>query len=287
MQRLARAVPDRAARDRVRRAASSRRPTPTSRGRPGSSATTSATAARRAAPRRSCSAGKILRPARRPLQRLDRRHPRRRPARRCATASSSTSRARPRASRPRPSSAPILDAVVAARPSSSAVAARDRAMTASPTPPADRRRRRPPAGPARRHASRRSCPSEVDPTVFDEALPAPARAPAAADAVAGPRRAQGRPAERQARPVGRVRRLPRLHPRRRPAPARLERLRPAREAVREAVRRGGGRHDHAPHRRLARRWRSGSPRSCCSPSGRRRRSATSGSRARTGSRSAR
>ena len=45
-----------------------------------------------------------LRPARRPLQRLDRRHPGGRPARRSATGSSSTSRARPRASRPRPSS---------------------------------------------------------------------------------------------------------------------------------------------------------------------------------------
>ena len=51
-------------------------------------------------------------------------------------------------------------------------------------------------------------------------------------------------------PVGRVRRLPRLHPRRRPAPARLERLRPARAAVRQALRRGGGRHRHAPRRCL-------------------------------------
>ena len=93
-------------------------------------------------------------------------------------------------------------------------------------------------------------PTEVDPTVFDEALPPPARAPAAADALAGPRRAQGRPAERQARPVGRVRRLPRLRARRRPAPARLERLRPARAAVRQALRRGGGRHGHAPDRRV-------------------------------------
>ena len=103
----------------------------------------------------------------------------------------------------------------------------------------DRPRRR-----DRRDAGRRSCPSEVDPTVFDEALPSAARAAAAAHEVAGPRRAEGRPAQRQARPVGRVRGLPRLHPRRRPAPARLERLRPPRAAVREALRRGGGRHRH-------------------------------------------
>ena len=65
-----------------------------------------------------------------------------------------------------------------------------------------------------------------------------------------PRRAQGRPAVGQARPVGRVRRLPRLHPRRRPPPARLERPGAPREAVHQAVRRGGGRHDPLPPRRL-------------------------------------
>ena len=60
-------------------------------------------------------------------------------------------------------------------------------------------------------------------------------------------------------------------------------LRPPREAVRQAVRRGGGRHDHVPRSTPARRWPSGDPRSCCSRSGRRRRSGTSGSRPRTGS----
>ena len=93
-------------------------------------------------------------------------------------------------------------------------------------------------------------PSEVDPTVFDEAFLRQLERLAAAHALAGPRRAEGRPAERQARPVGRVRRLPRLRPRRRPAPARLERLRPPREALRQALRRGGGRHGHAPPRRV-------------------------------------
>ncbi len=77
-------------------------------------------------------------------------------------------------------------------------------------------------------------------------VPAPARAAAPADALARPRRPQGWPAQRQARSIGRVRRLPGLHAGRRPPPARLERLRATREAVREAVRRGGGRHGHAP-----------------------------------------
>ena len=81
-------------------------------------------------------------------------------------------------------------------------------------------------------------------------LPAPARAPPGADAVARPRRSQGRTPERQARPVGGVRRLPRLRARRRPAPARLERLRAPRAALRQAVHRGGGRHRHPARRRL-------------------------------------
>ena len=93
-------------------------------------------------------------------------------------------------------------------------------------------------------------PNDARPDRLRRGVPAPARAPAAAHALAGPGRAQGRPAERQARPVRRVRRLPRLRPRRRPPPARLERLRPPREAVRQAVRRGGGRHDHVPRRRV-------------------------------------
>ena len=102
----------------------------------------------------------------------------------------------------------------------------------------------------------------------------------------GPGRAEGRPAERQARPVRRVRRLSRLRPRRRPPPARLERPRPAREAVRQALHRGGGRHDHDPPRRLGLDGDAAGRTSSSSRSGPRPRSATSGSRRRTRSRSA-
>ena len=91
--------------------------------------------------------------------------------RRCATGSSSTSRARPRASRPRRSSASILDAVVAA---DRRVAPRPRGDRARWTVPDAAQARRPPSGrpPAGRRPARarRSCPSEVDPTVFDEAF---------------------------------------------------------------------------------------------------------------------
>ena len=104
---------------------------------------------------------------------------------------------------------------------------------------ADRARRRHQGVPAQRPR----------PDRLRRGLPAPARAPRRAHEAAGAGRAQGRPAERQARPVGGVRRLPRVRAGRRPAPARLERLRPPREAVRQAVRRGGGRHDHVPPRR--------------------------------------
>ena len=76
-------------------------------------------------------------------------------------------------------------------------------------------------------------------------------------------------------------------PRRRPAPARLERLRPPREAVRQAVHRGGGRHRHPPGRRVGVDGRRAPGEARCSPSARRRPSATSGWPARTGSRSAR
>ena len=155
-------------------------------------------------------------------------------------------------------------------------------MTLPPTPPPEPGADRPDR---RRRAARR-----VGPTArwrqgvpaqrprsdrLRRGVPAPARAPGRAHEAAGPRRAQGRPAERQARPVRRVRRLPRLHPRRRPAPARLERLRPPREAVRQAVRRGGGRHDHVPPRRQPVDGLRAARRSCCSPSGPRRPSATS------------
>ena len=83
-----------------------------------------------------------LRPARRTLQRLGRRHPRGRPARRCATGSSSTSRARPRGSRPR-------------RPSgrSSTRWPRPRSSSAAVTQSPDERA---PAG-GRRAAAPRSC----------------------------------------------------------------------------------------------------------------------------------
>ena len=57
-----------------------------------------------------------------------------------------------------------------------------------------------------------SLPSEVDPTVFDEAFLRQLERLLLLMRVAGPRRAQGRAPQRQARPVGRVRRLPRLHP---------------------------------------------------------------------------
>ena len=87
-----------------------------------------------------------------------------------------------------------------------------------------------PTSSTRRSSTRRSCASSTPP---------------AAPSLPRPGRPQGRSAERQARSVGRVRRLPRLLPRRRPAPARLERPRPAREAVRQALRRGGGRDHHA------------------------------------------
>ena len=109
------------------------------------------------------------------------------------------------------------------------------------------------AGPCRR-GRRRHAPGlpaqRGRPDRLRRGVPAPARTAPAAHALAGPRRAQGRSPERQARPVGRVRGLSRLRARRRPAPARLERLRPPRAALREALRRGGGRHGDAPHRRL-------------------------------------
>ena len=132
------------------------------------------------------------------------------------------------------------------------------AMTASPTPPAEPPDEavapptRPTAGPvtpARPGGVKAFLPERARSDRLRRGVPAPAGAARRAHEAARPGRAQGRPAEREARPVGRVRRLPRLHAGRRPAPARLERLRAAREAVREAVHRGGGRHDHLPRRR--------------------------------------
>ncbi len=177
-----------------------------------------------------------LRPARRPLQRLDRRHPGRRPAV-AAPPDHPQLRGRGRRHHDRgdhpvhPRRGRRADRRVASQ--RSAATAMDSLHDAA--------HRRDPAGlPAERGR----------PDRLRRGVPAPARAPPAPDAVAGPRRTEGRPAERQARPVGRVRGLSRLHPRRRPAPARLERLRPPRAALREALRRGGGRHRHPPHRCL-------------------------------------
>ena len=93
-------------------------------------------------------------------------------------------------------------------------------------------------------------PNEVDPTVFDEAFLRQLERLLLHHASAGARRPQGRSAERQARPIGRVRGLPRLRARRRPPTARLERLRPTGAPVRQAVHRGGGRHRDAAHRCL-------------------------------------
>ena len=81
-------------------------------------------------------------------------------------------------------------------------------------------------------------------------VPAPAGAPDAGHEGGRPGWPQGRPAQRQAGPVGGVHGLPRLRPGRRPALARLERLRAPGEAVHQAVRGGGGRHRHTPPRRL-------------------------------------
>ena len=121
----------------------------------------------------------------------------------------------------------------------------DRTGRRSRAPDAPPRRQRRPASP-----SASGVPAQRPrPHRLRRGLPAPARAAGRAHEAAGPGRAQGRAAERQARPVRGVRRLPRLHPGRRPAPAGLERLRPPREAVRQAVRRGGGRDDHVPPRR--------------------------------------
>ena len=107
------------------------------------------------------------------------------------------------------------------------------------------------AGPARPSGGASRVPAvRRRPDRLRRGVPAPPRAPRGPRPAAGPGRPQGRPAQRQARPVRGVRRLPRLQPGRRPAPARLERLRPPREALRQALHRGGGPDGHLPRRRL-------------------------------------
>ena len=93
-------------------------------------------------------------------------------------------------------------------------------------------------------------PNDLDPTVFDEGFLRQLERLLLLAALARSGRPEGRPAERQAGPERRIRRLSRLHARRRPAATRLERLRPPREALRQAIRRGRGRDDHDPPRHI-------------------------------------
>ena len=196
-------------------------------------------AARRPGPR---GRGQGARPPRRTLQRLGGRPARHRPARASGTGSSSTSRARPRGSPPTRSSG--RSSTASPRRSSSRPPRGPAPWSAPrrtpPAPPGRPVRRRPPCLPAVRRRSHR----------LRRGLPAPPRAARRARPATGPGRPQGRAAEREARPVGGVRRLPRLQPGRRPAPARLERLRAPGEALRQALHRGGGPDGHLPGRRL-------------------------------------
>ena len=159
------------------------------------------------------------------------------------------------------------------------------AMTASPTPPADTpdeaaaKPARPPAAPTA-HAGgvKAFLPNELDPTVFDEGflrqlerlgvlMKQPVRG-----GLKGGRRSvkRGQSVEfadyREYALGDDLRQLD------------WNVLRPPREAVREAVRRGGGRDDHVPRRRQPVDGLRATARSCCSRSGRRPRSGTSGSR---------
>ena len=144
----------------------------------------------------------------------------------------------------------------------------------------DRPARRPAAG-----TRQAFLPSEVDPTVFDEAflrqlerLLLLMRSPVRGGLKGGRRSVKrGQSVE--------FADYRDYTARRRPAPARLERLRPARDACSSS---SSSRRRTSPSPSSSmprRRWRRGSRPSCCSRSERRRRSATSGSRARTGSRS--
>ena len=135
-----------------------------------------------------------LRPARRPLQRLDRRHPRRGDAL-AAAPDHPQLRGRGRGHHDR-GRRPRDPRRRRRRRRSNRRRGDDRAHRP--------RRRRPQPAACRRDAPARArsfLPSEVDPTVFDEAFLRQLERLLLLMRVAGPRRAEGRPAERQARPV--------------------------------------------------------------------------------------